>query len=247
MSDNYGAKSPQLTEKQLKTLYHQVMTDDTYWDDMTASELEKRLVAFNEHKRSQNKLISLLSCIRLAPCVYLRERVDDNWTIPIINIPDNPVLMVFSSTEQIKNDNFKSFDVADARLPELLDSIKMEGEPHIVVNPDTHAVILPLSLVKGIFDICDDVVFSCDEQMEYGLSAEQLDDEMFEHFFCRTIECETFDGQHISGDAYMYKKIKQLGGFLLVDVGKDEPVQLFKRDVKFIKDITLWNEEDDES
>lgn len=49
MGDSYGVRLPQLTEKQLKTLYRQVMTDDTYWDDMTAVELEKRLVAFNEH------------------------------------------------------------------------------------------------------------------------------------------------------------------------------------------------------
>lgn len=238
---------PKFTEKQTKYLYHQVMTDDTYWDDMTAAELEKRLADFNEHKRSQNKLINLLSCLRLAPCLYLRERVDDNWTIPIINIPNSPVLMIFSSADQIKSENFKPFDVADARLPELLASVKMEGDPHIVVNPDTHAVILPLSLVKGMFDICDDVVSSCDEQMEHGLSAEQLDDEMFEHFFCRTIECETFAGQHISGDVYMYKKTKQLGGFLLVDVGKDEPAVIYKNDVKFIKDITLWDEEDNES
>ena len=63
------------------------------------------------------------------------------------------MLAVFSSAEQIKSENFKPFDVADACLPELLDSIKMEGEPHIVVNPDTHAVILPLSLVKGMFDM----------------------------------------------------------------------------------------------
>ena len=243
MGDSYGVRLPQLTEKQLKTLYRQVMTDDTYWDDMTAVELEKRLVAFNEHKRSRNKLISLLSCLRLAPCVYLRERVDDNWTIPIINIPDNPVLMVFSSAEQIKSENFKSFDVADTRLPELLDGIKLDGEPHIVINPDTHAVILPLYLVKGIFDICDDVVSSCDEQMKQGLSSEELDDELFEHFFCRTIECETFDGQHIAGDAYVYKKTKQLGGFLLIDIGKDEPVLVCKKDVKFIKDVTPWDEE----
>lgn len=41
---------PKFTEKQTKNLYHQVMTDDTYWDDMTAAELEKRLADFNEHK-----------------------------------------------------------------------------------------------------------------------------------------------------------------------------------------------------
>ena len=238
---------PKFTEKQIKYLYHQVMTDDTYWDDMNAAELEKRLTAFNEHRKSQNKLISLLSCLRLAPCVYLRERIDDSWTVPIINIPNSPVMMVFSSAEQIKSENFKPFDVAEARLPELLDSIKMECEPHIVVNPDTHAVILPLYLVNDIFDICDDVVSSCDEQMEQGLSAEQLDDEMFEHFFCRTIECETFEGQHISGDAYMYKKTKQLGGFLLVDIGKDEPALLCKRDIKFIKDVTPWDEEESDA
>lgn len=235
---------PEMTEKQIQTLYHQVMTDDTYWDDMNAAELEKRLDDFNAHKRSRNKMISMLSCLRLAPCVYLRERVNDNWTIPIINIPNTPVLMVFSSAEQIKNENFKSFDVADARLPELLESIEMEGEPHIVVNPDTQAVILPLSLVKGMFDICDDVVSAADEQMENGLSAEQLDDEMFEHFFCRKVDCETSDGRHITGDVYMYKKTKQTGGFLLVDTGEEEPAVIYKNEAKFIKDVTPLDEED---
>lgn len=52
-------------------------------------------------------------------------------------------------------------------------------------NSDTHAVILPLYLVNGIFDVYHDVVSSCNEQMAQRLSAEQLDDEMFEHFFGR--------------------------------------------------------------
>ncbi len=235
---------PKFKEKQITALYHQVMTDDTYWDDMNAEELEKRLVAFNEHKKSQNKLISLLSCLRLAPCIYLRECVDDGWSVPVINIPDSPVLAVFSSAKQIKSENFKSFDVADARLPELLDSIKMEGEPHIVVNPDTHAVILPLSLVKGMFDIFNDIVASCDEQMAEGVSAEQLDDEMFEHFFCRTVVCETSDGRQIRGDAVAYRNTKKTGGILLVDIGEAEPALIFQQDVKFIKDVTPWDEEE---
>lgn len=174
----------------------------------------------------------------------MRERVDDGWSVPVINIPDSPVLTVFFSAEQIKSENFKSFDVADARLPELLDSIKMEGESHIVVNPDTHAVILPLSLVKGMFDIFDDIVAACDEQMAEGVSVEQLDAETFEHFFCRTVVCETFDGRLIRGDAVAYRKTKKAGGILLVDNGEAEPAVIFQQDVKFIKDVTPWDEED---
>lgn len=71
-----------MTEKQIAKMYTQVMKDDTYWDDMTAAELEKRLDDFNAHKKSQDKLVALISCLRLAPCVYLRERTEDTWSIP---------------------------------------------------------------------------------------------------------------------------------------------------------------------
>lgn len=85
---------------------------------------------------------------------------------------------------------------------------------------------------------------SCDEQMAEGVSAEQLDDEMFEHFFCRTVVCETSDGRQIRGDAVAYRNTKKTGGILLVDIGEAEPALIFQQDVKFIKDVTPWDEEE---
>lgn len=232
------------TDKQIAKMYTQVMRDDTYWDDMTATELEKRLDDFNAHKKSRDKLISLISCLRLAPCVYLREHKDGAWTIPIIPIPDSPVFMVFTSVDQIKSETLKVYGTDEECLPALLDSIELEDNAQVVINPDSQAVILPLNSLKGLFDSFNDIISAADERMAQGIAGAALDEETFEHFFCRTIECETLSGEHIRGDAFSYDTDKQLGTFLLVDVGKEESKLVAKNQVKFIKDITPWDEEE---
>ena len=115
-----------MTEKQIAQMYTQVMKDDTYWDDMTAAELEKRLGDFNAHKKSQDKLVALISCLRLAPCVYLRERSDDAWSIPIIPVPNSPVFMVFTSVDQIKSENLKAYETDEDCLPAILESVELD-------------------------------------------------------------------------------------------------------------------------
>lgn len=235
-----------MTEKQMAQMYTKVMKDDTYWDDMTAAELEKRLDDFNAHKKGQGKLVALISCLRLAPCVYLRERTDGSWSIPIIPIPDSPVFMVFTSVDQIKSENLKVYETDEGRLPDILESVELDENAQVVINPDSQAVILPLNLLNSLFDAFEDIVEKADEQMAQGIAGDALDEEIFEHFFCRTIECETLNGEHIKGDAFSYDKDKRLGSFFLVDAGADEPKLLTKSEVKFIKDITPWDEEDDD-
>lgn len=235
-----------MTEKQISQMYTQVMKDDTYWDDMTAAELEKRLDDFNAHKKSQGKLVALISCLRLAPCVYLRECTDDSWSIPIIPIPDSPVFMVFTSVDQIKSENLKVYETDEGRLPDILDSVELDENAQVVINPDSQAIILPLKLLNGMFNAFEDIVNHADEQMVQGIEGDALDEETFEHFFCRTIECETLDGEHINGDAFVHDIDKELGSFLVVDTGKETPDVVLKRDVKFIKDVTPWDDEEDE-
>lgn len=235
-----------MTDKQIAQMYTQVMKDDTYWDDMTAAELEKRLDDFNAHKNNQDKLVALISCLRLAPCVYLRERTDDAWSIPIIPVPDSPVFMVFTSVDQIKSENLKAYETDEDCLPAILDSVELDENAQVVINPDSQAVILPLNLLNRLFDAFEDIVGQADEQMAQGIAGDALDEEMFEHFFCRTIECEMLDGEHINGDAFVYDKDKELGNFLVVDTGKDTPDVVLKRNVKFIKDVTPWDDEEDD-
>lgn len=235
-----------MTEKQIAQMYSQVIKDDTYWDDMTAAELEIRLDDFNAHKKSQEELVALISCLRLAPCVYLRERTDDSWSIPIIPIPDSPVFMVFTSVDQIKSETLKVYETDEGRLPDILESVELDDNAQVAINPESQAVILPLKLLNAMFGAFEDIVETADEQMVQGIAGDALDEETFEHFFCRTIECETLNGEHIEGDAFSYDKDKRLGSFFLVDVGDDEPKLLTKSEVKFIKDITPWDEEDDD-
>ena len=234
------------TKKQIAKMYTQVMSDDTYWDDMTAAELEMRLDDFNAHKKSHDKLVSLVSCLRLAPCVYLREQSNGGWSITIIPIPDSPVFMAFTSVDQIKSESLKAYDTSEDNLPALLDSVDLDETAQVAINPDSQAVILPVKLLKGLFDAFDDIIEQSDNQMVQGIEGDALDEEMFEHFFCRSIECETLDGKHIGGDAIDYNKDKARGSFLIVDTGKGEHEVVFKRDVKFIKDVTLWNEEEED-
>lgn len=235
-----------MIEKQIAQMYTQVMKDDTYWDDMTAAELEKRLNDFNAHKKSHDALISLISCLRLAPCVYLRENKDGTWTIPIIPIPDSPVFMAFTSVDQIKSENLKAYETDEGCLPAILETIELDENAQVVINPDSQTIILPLKLLNGMFDAFEDIVNQADEQMTQGIAGDALDEEMFEHFFCRIIECETLDGEHINGDAFVHDIDKELGSFVVVDTGKDTPDVVLKRNVKFIKDVTPWDDGEDD-
>lgn len=235
-----------MTDKQIAQMYTQVMKDDTYWDDMTAAELEKRLDDFNAHKKSQEKLVALISCLRLAPCVYLRERTEDSWTIPIIPVPDSPVFMAFTSVDQIKSENLKVYETDEDCLPAILETIELGENAQVVINPDSQAIILPLKLLNDMFDAFEGIVNQADEQMAQGIEGDALDEETFEHFFCRTIECETLEGEHINGDAFVFDKDKELGSFLVVDTGKDTPDVVLKREVKFIKDVTPWDDEEED-
>ena len=64
---------PELTEKQIQTLYHQVMTDDTYWDDMNAAELEKLVdagkgaVAFSMYPTTLPQLMAIADADAIMP------------------------------------------------------------------------------------------------------------------------------------------------------------------------------------
>ena len=60
-----------MLEKQYQKMYHKILTDDTRWDLMTAKELEKRIAKFKADEKSQDKMLSMLSCLRLAEILYL--------------------------------------------------------------------------------------------------------------------------------------------------------------------------------
>lgn len=228
-----------LTTKQAEHIYRQVVTDDTYWDDMTADELEKRIDVYKDDSENYDKLITLLSCMRLAEIVYLRRKENRVWTMPVIDHPDGQIFMFFTSEEQILSESCKPYKKETAHLPELLESVDADSNAMILLNPDTQYLLLPLKIISDFFHLFDDVVMMTDEKMEKGIKSEDLDDVTFEHFFLRKIECEMMDGSKITGEAFMYKKTKKLGSFLFIDDGKEDSTVVYKNQVKFIKDVTV--------
>lgn len=228
----------ELTEKQMERLYRRVITDDTYWDDMTAVELEKRIETFREHDDNIDKLVALLSCLRLAEIVYLRRKEPEGWAIPIIERSDGQVYIFFTEGKHILNTYYKAYDKETSRLQDILENLDVELNAKIVLNPDTQNVMLSYKTIKDFFCVFDDIVVALDKKMEEGIKGDELDDITFEHFFTREIQCELKDRTKIKGNAFMCKKTKQLGPMLFVETEQDDSIIVYMNKVKFIKDIT---------
>lgn len=62
-------------EKQYIRMYTKILTDDTRWDLMTTKELEKRIAKYKADEKNQDKILSMMSCLRLAEILYLYNRL----------------------------------------------------------------------------------------------------------------------------------------------------------------------------
>lgn len=234
-----------MTENQYKKMYTKILTDDTRWDLMTAKELEKRISKYKADEKNQDKLLSMMSCLRLAEILYLYHKEGENTTIPTIPLPEGQVMLFFTSENKIVSDNLKQFEVGFSRLSELLECFEDSELSFICINPETDDITLPINYTKELIEAYDNIQIHVDEQMEKGIEAEELDAIVFERFLGRRIDCKTIDGQHIIGDAYSSRKDKEKGLGLIVDLGDEQEIELYKGQVKFIRDITDYGEESD--
>ncbi|WP_300915733.1 hypothetical protein [Bacteroides acidifaciens] len=234
-----------MNEKQYQKMYTKILTDDTRWDLMTAKELEKRIAKYKADERNQDKMLSMMSCLRLAEILYLYQEDGESTTMPTIPLPEGQVMLIYTSEGKIVSDNLKQFKVGFSRLPELLECFDDSELAFICINPETDDITLPLSHTKEIIEAYDNIQIHVDEQMEKGIKAEELEPIVFERFLGRRIDCETTEGKHIVGDVYSSKKNKEKGLGLIVDLGEKQEIELYQSQIKVIRDITDYGEEDD--
>lgn len=234
-----------MTEKKYQKMYTKILTDDTRWDMMTTRELEKRIAKYKGNEHNQDKMLSMMSCLRLAEILYLYQEDGESTTMPTIPLPEGQVMLIYTSEEKIVSDNLRQFKVGFSRLPELLECFDDSELAFICINPETDDITLPLSHTKEIFEAYDNIQIHVDEQMGKGIKAEELESIVFERFLGRRIDCETTEGMHIVGDAYSSKKDKEKGLGLIVDLGDKRELELYQSQIKVIRDITDYAEEDD--
>ena len=82
-----------MNEKQYQKMYTKILTDDTRWDLMTAKELEKRIAKYKADERNQDKMLSMMSCLRLAEILYLYQEDGESTTMPTIPLPEGQVML----------------------------------------------------------------------------------------------------------------------------------------------------------
>ena len=99
-----------------------------------------------------------------------------------------------------------------------------------------------MELVKRVFEVIENIIDEIDADKQKGIVAKDLTALMFERFGGCTVEIETKDGRHIVGDAYAYCKDEK-GQCLTVTISESEKVDVYKNEVKTIKDISVYEEE----
>lgn len=228
-------------EKQYIRMYTKILTDDTRWDLMTTKELEKRIAKYKADEKNQDKILSMMSCLRLAEILYLYKKDGENITMPTIPLPEGQVMLIYTSKNKIVSDNVKQFEVGISRLPELLECFEDSELAFICINPETDDITIPFNYTKEVIEVYDNIQIHVDEKMEKGIKAEELEPIVFERFQGRKIDCKTTDGKHIVGDVYSSRKDKVKGLELIVDLGEEREVELYIGQVKFIRDITDYS------
>lgn len=231
----------ELSINEMKKICIQTLTDDTHWDLMTGSLLKKRMKAYFADAGNTQKLVSAMNCLRLTDLVYLFKKDSDGITMPTIPVPEGETMMLFTNKKQIKQPNLKVFDTEEALLPDILESFNSDEVKFIVINPDTDAFILPMEIVKKVFEVIDNIITEIDADKQKGIDEKDLSALMFERFGGCTVQIETKDGRHITGNAYTYTKDEK-GQCLTVEITDTEKVDVYKNEVKFIKDITPLDE-----
>lgn len=233
-----------VNEKQYKELYTKILTDDTRWDLMTAKELEKRLKAYFADKTNNDKLIAVMSCMRLADVYYLYQKDGKTSTMPTIPLPEGDLILVFTSKKKIQAESLKQYKTAKSTVYEILNCFESDAVKFVCINAMTDDFILPIEQLKPFIQATDEITIHVEEQMTEGINAEKLEPIVFERFSGRRIDCETLDGRHIVGDAFSFKNDTKKGQCLVVEIEKGDILDLYQCEVKIIKDITPFDDEE---
>lgn len=233
-----------ITEKEYQKMYLKILTDDTRWDLMTAKELEKRLKAYFADKANNDKLIAVMSCMRLADVYYLYQKDGKTSTMPTVPLPEGDMILVFTSKKKIQAESLKQYKTAKSTVYEILNCFESDVVKFVCINAMTDDFILPTEQLKPFIQATDEVTIHVEEQMAEGIKAEELEPIVFERFSGRRIDCETLDGRHIVGDAFSFKNDTEKGQCLVVDIEDGENLDLYQSEVKIIKDITPLEDEE---
>lgn len=238
-------KDIQLTEKELAKLCTKILTDDTHWDLMTGNVLRKRLKAYTAEPTDTAALVSAMNCLRLTELVYLYKKDGDSTTMPIVPVPDGATMMLFTEEKRITQSNLKEFKTETALLPDILECFDSDELKFIVINPCDDSFILPVDIVKLVFDTIEKIIEEIDADKQKGITAKDLTALMFERFGGCTVEIDTKDGRHIVGDAFTYCQDEK-GQCLTIDITETEKVDVYKEEVEYIKDITDYSDPEEE-
>ena len=104
-------------------LFYRVAEDSTRWDRMTGVELKKRIKTLLADDKSFEKMVDVISCLRLAQVFYLRTKNKKECAIPFIVTPQGEMLLLFTAKSQIKNEQYKQYAVESTTYPALIKSL----------------------------------------------------------------------------------------------------------------------------
>lgn len=230
-------KNFDMSEAERNRICTEILTDDTHWDLMTGSLLRERLRAYTEDTKNTAKFISAMNCLRLTELTYLYSGNGDKISMPTIPAPEGTVLMVFTDSKRITQKNLKQFKTKGALLSDILGCFPSDDIKSVVINPCDDVFAFPVELITQVFDRLEDIIRNMDSEKSKGIVADNLTEIIFERFGGCTVECDTYDGRHIVGDAYAYDE-NDKGPYLTISVSDTEKVDVYKSEVKFIKDVT---------
>lgn len=225
----------EINEHNIQYAVNRVCEDSTRWDRMTGMELKRRIKALQKDENSFEKVVDVVSCLRLAQLLYLRTKKKEENAIPLVSTVQGQVLFLFTSKSQIKHDDYKQYATETATYPSLIKSITTDIKV-LIINPDTEFFSFAVQPLNEMISYFDGIEGEIDAQMEKGIEAKDLPPLMFERFFGRRIDCVT-KSRTVIGDAFQYD---MEGGRAYLEVEKDDGTkeQVFHDEVLSIKDIT---------
>lgn len=219
-------------------LYYRVAEDSTRWDRMTGSELKRRIKSLLSDGESFEKMVDVISCLRLAPIFYLRTKNKEECAVPFVVTPQGEILLLFTAKSQIQNEKYKQYAVESTTYPALMKSLTSAIDS-VIINPDSQFLPLSVEAVNSMIDMMDTVEDDLDKSMIEGFEKENLPPLMFERFLGRRVQCKTQDGTYV-GDAFRYD-MEDGRAYLDVEQSDNSNIKIFYDEVVSIRDIT--NEE----
>lgn len=191
-----------INEQDVQYAINRVAEDSTRWDKMTGMELKRRIKALQANEESFEKIVDVISCLRLAEIYYMRTKNKEECAIPLVSTPQGEVLLIFTAKSQIQNAKYKEYAIESARYPALMKSITTSIK-QIVVNPDTQFFSFAVEPTDNMISFFDGIENELDAEMEKGINSDKLTPLMFERFWGRRVDCVTKNGHYI-GDAGIF-------------------------------------------